>query len=188
VRTPLRLLALAAAFLACAVLCLTLGVALLSSTAFLGELGVISPVLVPSGPPSAQAATQVPAQMLSLYRSAATVCPGLPWTVLAAIGTVESSNGTSQLPGVHSGANYAGAEGPMQFEPSTFAEYDRPVPTGGADPPSPYDPTDAVFAAARLLCANGAAEGADISGAIYAYNHSKSYVAEVLSLAEAFGK
>ena len=126
-RTPLRLLALAAAFLVSAVLCLTLGVALLGSTGFLGELGVISPVLVPSGPPSAQAATQVPAQMLSLYRSAATVCPGLPWTVLAAIGTVESSNGTSQLPGVHSGANYAGAEGPMQFEPSTFSNGHRPL-------------------------------------------------------------
>jgi hypothetical protein len=188
VRTPLRLLALAAAFLGSAVLCLTLGVALLSSTGLLGELGVISPVLVPSGPPSPQATTQVSAQMLALYRGAATVCPGLPWTVLAAIGTVESSNGTSELPGVHSGANYAGAEGPMQFEPSTFAEYDLPVPPGGADPPSPYDPADAVYAAARLLCANGAADGADISGAIYVYNHSKSYVTEVLSLAETFSK
>jgi hypothetical protein len=37
------------------------------------------------------------------------------------IGTVESDNGQSNLPGVHSGANSAGAEGPMQFEPSTFA-------------------------------------------------------------------
>ena len=83
--------------------------------------------------------------------------PGLPWTVLAAIGTVESDNGQSTLPGVHSGANAAGAEGPMQFEPATFAAYDEPVPPGGADPPSPYDPTDAVYAAARLLCANGAA-------------------------------
>ena len=39
-----------------------------------------------------------------------TTCPGLPWTVLAAIGTVESDNGQSTLPGVHSGANSAGAE------------------------------------------------------------------------------
>ena len=78
--------------------------------------------------------------------------------MLAAIGTVESDNGTSTLPGVHSGANSAGAEGPMQFEPATFAEYDEPVPPGGADPPSPYDPMDAVYAAARDLCANGAAE------------------------------
>ena len=102
--------------------------------------------------------------MLSLYQAAAVTCPGLPWTVLAAIGTVESGNGTSSLPGVHSGANGAGAEGPMQFEPATFAAYDQPVPPGGADPPSPYDATDAVYAAARMLCADGAAGGADISG------------------------
>jgi hypothetical protein len=44
----------------------------------------------------------------------------LPWTVLAAIGTIESDNGQSELPGVQSGANAAGAEGPMQFLPATF--------------------------------------------------------------------
>jgi cell wall-associated NlpC family hydrolase len=54
-------------------------------------------------------------------------------------------------------------------------------------PPSPYDPTDAVYAAARLLCANGAAGGADIPGAIYAYNHSEAYVSQVLTLAQALG-
>jgi hypothetical protein len=60
--------------------------------------------------PSASAVAQIPPAMLALYQDAATTCPGLPWTVLAAIGTVESSNGTSDLPGVHSGANFAGAE------------------------------------------------------------------------------
>jgi cell wall-associated NlpC family hydrolase len=107
--------------------------------------------------------------------------------VLAAIGTVESDNGQSTLPGVQSGANPAGAEGPMQFEPATFAAYDEPVPPGGARPPSPYDPADAVYAAARLLCANGAANGADLPGAIYAYNHSAAYVSQVLTLAQALG-
>jgi cell wall-associated NlpC family hydrolase len=125
--------------------------------------------------------------MLALYQRAAATCPGLPWTVLAAIGTVESDNGQSDLPGVHSGANGAGAEGPMQFLPATFAEYAQPVPPGGADPPSPYDPTDAVFAAARLLCANGGAGGADIPGAIFTYNHSASYVQQVLALAQSYG-
>jgi cell wall-associated NlpC family hydrolase len=105
---------------------------------------------------------------------------------LAAIGTVESDNGQSDLPGVHSGANAAGAEGPMQFEPATFTEYALPVPPNGATPPSPYDPTDAVYAAARLLCANGASGGTNISGAIYAYNHSDSYVQQVLSLAQSY--
>ena len=84
--------------------------------------------------------------------------------------------------------NSAGAEGPMQFEPATFAAYDTPVPPGGADPPSPYDPTDAVYAAARLLCANGARNGADISGAVFTYNHSQSYVSQVLALAQSYGQ
>ena len=135
---------------------------------------------------SSAATTQIPPAMLALYQQAATTCPGLPWTILAAIGTVESDNGQSDLPGVHSGANAAGAEGPMQFEPKTFATYDEPVPPGGAVPPSPYDPTDAVYAAARLLCADGGAGGADLSGAVYAYNHSASYVAQVLALAQSY--
>ena len=130
-----------------------------------------------SAAPSATATSDIPPAMLTLYQQAAVTCPGLPWTVLAAIGTVESDNGQSTLPGVHSGVNSAGvAEGPMQFEPATFAAYDQPVPPGGANPPSPYDPTDAVYAAARMLCANGAANGADISGAVFAYNHASWYV------------
>jgi len=136
-------------------------------------------------PTATSAATsKIPPAMLALYQEAAATCPGLPWTILAAIGTVESDNGQSTLPGVQSGANAAGAEGIMQFEPATFAAYDEPVPRGGVDPPSPYDPTDAVYAAARLLCANGAAGGADIASAVDAYNHSASYVAQVLALAQ----
>jgi len=128
-------------------------------------------------------ARPIPADYLALYQQAAPTCPSLSWTVLAAIGTIESGNGTSTAPGVHSGANYAGAEGPMQFEPATFAEYANPVPPGGANPPSPYDPTDAIYAAARLLCANGARNNTNLSGAIYAYNHADWYVTEVLNLA-----
>ena len=138
----------------------------------------------PTATPAATAT--IPPAMLTLYQQAAMTCPGLPWTILAAIGTIESDNGQSNLPGVHSGANSAGAEGPMQFEPKTFAAYDDPVPPGGATPPNPYDPTDAVYAAARLLCADGASGGADLSGAVYAYNHSASYVAQVLALAQTY--
>jgi integrase len=54
---------------------------------------------------------------------AARTCPGLPWSVLAGIGKVESDHGQSTAPGIRSGANFAGAEGPMQFEPATFARY-----------------------------------------------------------------
>src|SRR6202035_3297121 len=108
--------------------------------------------------------------------------------IVAAVGTVESANGTSNLPGVHSGANSAGAEGPMQFEPATFAAYDEPVPPGGVIPPSPYDPVDAVYAAAKMLCADGAAGGGNVSAAVFAFNHDPSYVARVLSLAESYGQ
>jgi cell wall-associated NlpC family hydrolase len=151
-----------------------------AAVAFLG--GTVSE---PSA--SAGATATIPPPFLTLYQDAAATCEGLPWTVLAAIGTVESDNGQSDLPGVHSGTNGAGAEGPMQFLPATFAEYAEPVPPGGAEPPNPYDPTDAVYAAARLLCANGAAGGADIPGAIFAYNHSASYVQQVLALAQSYG-
>jgi cell wall-associated NlpC family hydrolase len=151
-----------------------------SAVSFLGGTGGEPPA-------SSTATTGIPPAMLALYQQAGTTCAGLPWTVLAAIGTVETDNGQSTLPGVHSGANSAGAEGPMQFLPATFAAYDEPVPPGGAVPPSPYDPTDAVYAAARLLCANGAAAGADIPGAILAYNHSASYVQQVLALAQTYG-
>lgn len=177
-------MALCIVLVAGAALCLTMGVTVIAGDG-IGGLAAIAPAISPARP-SAAAAARLPPEMLGLYERAAPACPGLPWTVLAAIGTVESSNGTSDLPGVHSGSNFAGAQGPMQFEPTTFAEYDEPVPPGGADPPSPYDPVDAVFAAARLLCANGAAGGRDIAEAVYAYNHSESYVSEVMSLAQSF--
>jgi cell wall-associated NlpC family hydrolase len=110
-------------------------------------------------------------------------------TILAAIGTIESDNDQSTLPGVYSGLNEAGlAAGPMQFEPATFAAYDTPVPPGGVNPPDIYDPVDAVYAAARMLCANGASGGANIDGAIWQYNHSQAYVTQVLDLAQTYGQ
>jgi cell wall-associated NlpC family hydrolase len=114
---------------------------------------------------------------------AASTCPGLPWGVLAGIGKVESDHGQSTAPGVHSGANLAGAEGPMQFEPATFAGYATDGDHDGQL--SPYDPGDAIYTAAAMLCANGAASGtqAGIRQAVFAYNHSWTYVNEVLSWA-----
>src|SRR5580692_6207810 len=156
------------------------GMAILASAASLLGVGSGAPAA------SSEATTNIPSAMLTLYQQAAATCPGLPWTILAAIGTIESDNGQSNLPGVHSGANSAGAEGPMQFLPKTFAAYDEPVPAGGANPPSPYDPTDAVYAAARLLCADGGAGGADLPGAVYDYNHSSAYVAQVLVLSQTY--
>jgi cell wall-associated NlpC family hydrolase len=128
----------------------------------------------------------IPTEWLSLYQQAAGTCAGLPWAVLAAIGTVETGSGQSNAPGVWSGANSAGAEGPMQFEPATFAAYGKVGPSG-ASPPSPYDPVDAVYSAAALLCANGAGSPATLGTAIADYNHSDVYVDTVLTLALAFG-
>jgi cell wall-associated NlpC family hydrolase len=133
------------------------------------------------------AAASIPAAALGIYARAGELCPGLSWTVLAAVGTVESSNGTSDLPGVLSGHNPAGAEGPMQFLPSTFEEFDRPVPPGGVEPPSPYDLVDASYAAARMLCHDGAGAPGTLGQALYDYNHSGSYVAQVLSVARSYG-
>ena len=172
---------LAGAGTACLVLALL-------GTAVVGPAVALLSVSTEPPGPSSEALAAIPGPMLALYQAAAATCPGLPWTVLAAVGTVESDNGRSTAPGVHSGANEAGAEGPMQFEPATFAAYSQPVPLGGAQPPSPYDATDAVYAAARLLCADGAAGGADIGAALFAYNHSAAYVAQVLSLAASFGQ
>jgi hypothetical protein len=99
--------------------------------------------------------------------------------VLAGIGKVETNHGRSTLPGVRSGVNAFGCcAGPMQFNvrngpPSTWDHYGR----GG----NPYNPRDAIPAAARLLCANGAP--GDLRRAIYAYNHAGWYVDQVLALA-----
>lgn len=135
------------------------------------------------GGPSVLALSDIPPSYLALYMSAAPTCPDLPWSVLAGIGTVESDNGQSNAPGVHSGANYAGAEGPMQFEPPTFAEYEVIVDDLGSR--DIYDPADAIYTAAAMLCANGASSGtsAGIRQAIFAYNHSQAYVNDVLSWA-----
>jgi membrane-bound lytic murein transglycosylase B len=116
------------------------------------------------------------AQYLALYRAAAPTCPGLSWTVLAAIGQVESGHGRND------GPSSAGAMGPMQFEPGTFAAY---AVDGDHDGKANImDPADAIFTAARYLCADGAGRGSSaLSGAILHYNHAEWYVQMVLKLA-----
>lgn len=133
--------------------------------------------------PSSLARTGIPVRYLAWYIGAAQTCQGLPWAVLAGIGKVESDHGQSDLPGVHAGANAAGAEGPMQFLPATFGEF--AIDADPAQPVSPYDPVDAIYTAARMLCADGARGGSPtgINQAIFAYNHASWYVTEVLSWA-----
>ena len=64
--------------------------------------------------PSRAAAADIPAGYLRLYRQAG-VRYRIPWSVLAAVGKVESDHGRVRLPGVRSGSNWAGACGPMQI-------------------------------------------------------------------------
>lgn len=139
-----------------------------------------------TGAPSAQALADIPRDYLPIYQQAAASCPGLDWSVLAAVGKIESDHGRSPLPGVSSGSNAAGAQGPLQFMPATFAQYAVPVPPGGANPPSPYNPVDAIHAAARLLCANGARDNRDIRAALFSYNHDQRYVDQVLTQARRY--
>lgn len=135
--------------------------------------------------PSKGALVGIPPSYLAAEASAAASCPGLSWSLLAGVAYVESHFGAEE------GPSAAGALGPYQFLPGTFAAYDHPVPgdelptpADGGMPPSPYDLIDATWAAARMLCANGAAS--DAAAALYAYNHSESYVAQVLAVAASF--
>ena len=136
-----------------------------------------------AGAPTALARADIPSAYLIWYMDAAQTCPGLPWSVLAGIGTVESDNGESGAPGVHSGHNVAGAEGPMQFLPTTFAQY--AVNADPGHPLSPYDPADAIYTAAAMLCARGARSGSPvgIEQAVFAYDHAQWYVTDVMSWA-----
>ena len=116
--------------------------------------------------PASSAAASIPANYLADFKAAGTRY-GIPWTVLAAIGEAESGFGAND------GPSSAGALGPMQFEPSTWALY--------GDGGNIMNPADAIPAAARLLVANGAP--GNLQQAIFAYNHSASYVQLVLSWA-----
>jgi hypothetical protein len=118
---------------------------------------------------------------LELYQQAAATCSGLSWTVLAAIGQIESGHGRNV------GPSSAGALGPMQFMPATWRTYG--VDGDGDGKADIMDPFDAVPGAAKYLCANGAGRGGSaLSNAIWHYNHSQSYVNGVLSLAHAYAR
>jgi hypothetical protein len=150
-------------------------------TALGGQATVIR--LVPaevstSLPVDATPSTGRPSSYLQLFQeSAARYCPGLSWTVLAAIGQIESADGQNE------GPSTAGALGPMQFLPSTWHTWGTDG-FGDTGAPNIMNPYDAVPSAARLLCADGAASGGQgLRTAIFGYNHASWYVNEVLTLA-----
>lgn len=96
---------------------------------------------------------------------------GVGWEVLAAVMYVESKFGRTRS------LSSAGAQGPMQFLPSTWDAYGL---GGDID-----DPHDAVIGAANYLRASGAP--GDLRRALFAYNRSETYVDAVLGLAELLG-
>jgi Transglycosylase SLT domain len=147
----------------------------------LGPSGRIEVLRSRSLPVAAVAPGTRPANYLQLFKaSAAEYCPGLSWTVLAAIGQIESADGTNL------GPSTAGALGPMQFLPSTWAVWGIDG-FGDTGPPNILSPYDAVPSAARLLCADGAAAGGQsLARAIFDYNHANWYVNEVLALAAGY--
>lgn len=146
-------------------------------------VNLVSYALITAGsqPVETPAPVGVPATWLDLFKQSAELCPGLSWTVLAAIAEIESGDGAND------GPSTAGAEGPMQFLPSTWAIWgtDGFGPTGT---PEIENPLDAVPSAARMLCADGAASSATLAGAIFDYNHATWYVDEVLALASEYAQ
>ena len=134
------------------------------------EAGALAAVLA-SSEASDQALSfyRIPLFLLPIYKAAA-VQYGVPWQILAAINEIETDYGSDLS------VSTAGAVGWMQFEPSTWLQYGVDALNAGyADP---YNPVDAIFAAARYLRAAGAAT--DLRAAILAYNHSEEYAESVL--------
>jgi membrane-bound lytic murein transglycosylase B len=128
--------------------------------------------------PTRAAVADVPGSYLRLYCKTAARYQ-IPWSVLAAIGKVESDHGRVRLPGVHSGSNWAGACGPMQIGCVPHSKAGNAWARYGHG--RPHDPANAIPAAARYLVDHGARRNLD--QAIYAYNHSWTYVAKVKQLA-----
>ncbi|WP_328362679.1 transglycosylase SLT domain-containing protein [Mycobacterium sp. NBC_00419] len=109
-----------------------------------------------------------PEELLGYYRDAE-AATGVSWNVLAAINFIETRFGSID------GVSTAGAQGPMQFLPSTYAGYSE-----GGDI---HSPRDSIMAAGRYLAANGFAS--DPNHAIFRYNHADQYVAAVNQYAAA---
>jgi hypothetical protein len=108
-----------------------------------------------------------PAGVLRQFYAEAELRFDIPWTVLAAVNQVETDYGRL------GNTSSAGAQGPMQFLPSTWKRYGL-----GGDI---HDPRDAILAAANYLRANGGP--GDLRRALFHYNPSTRYVDAVLRYA-----
>jgi cell wall-associated NlpC family hydrolase len=149
---------------------------------------------------SQQARNSIPASYLTWFQRVGQQYD-VPWPILAGIGKVESDDGQSTAPGVHSGNNGFGAAGPMQIGIGGAAGNTwggKPVhPAGehvngvatdenGDGIASVYEAPDAIAGAAKDLLKNGVLS--NVQQAIFAYNHSTAYVQDVLSYANMYAK
>src|SRR5215217_6880929 len=119
---------------------------------------------------------RIPPFLLSIYQAAG-IQYGIRWEVLAAINEIETDYGRNL------NISSAGAIGWMQFMPATWKMYGTDANQDGKR--DPFNPVDAIFAAARYLRAAGGDQ--DIRRAIFAYNHADWYVDSVLLRARVIG-
>jgi peptidoglycan DL-endopeptidase CwlO len=146
-------------------------------------------------PPSKEAQNSIPSDYLRIFKDTGHKY-GVPWVILAGIGKVESDDGRTSLPGVHSGSNAFGAAGPMQIgiggastntwggspvHPASQRVSGVAADGNGDGVASVYQPADAVAGAAKYLLNHGVLD--NVNGAIFAYNHLQSYVTTVLDWA-----
>lgn len=144
-----------------------------------------SKVCYPVGSPTPEVKIEpvpTPAQSTSefypIYKEASDKF-GVPWQILEAVHQVETGkSGDTEV------TSYAGAQGPMQFMPRTWDAYKEDGDGDGVK--SRYDVHDAIYGAAKLLAAGGAAEGR-VRAALWNYNHSDAYVDKVVSIAQELG-
>jgi cell wall-associated NlpC family hydrolase len=151
-------------------------------------------------PASPTAANSIPANYLALFKSIGAQYR-VPWVILAGIGKIESDDGQTTLPGVHSGANAFGAAGPMQIgiggaagntwggapvHPASERVDGVATDANGDGIASVYEPADAIAGAAKYLVEHGVIDNP--AGAVFAYNHLESYVQSVLGWASIYAK
>jgi len=163
--------------LGCAVGC---AVPLVSLVILCGAIGILAGscavAAVPAAPPPA-AIGDIPPAYLVLYEQAGERF-GLQWQVLAGIGRVETNHGRGDA---NCAPNAAGARGPMQFLPATFAEAAK---LAGIANPDICNPADAIPAAAALLQRDGAP--ANWHAALLHYNPNPAYPDEVMTWANSY--
>lgn len=121
-------------------------------------------------------AEPIPAGMQALYQQAGQAY-GLPWELLAGVGMIETGHGANK------NTSSAGAQGPMQFMPGTWAGFGVDGDSDGVK--DVLNPADAVPAAANYLKASGAP--GDYRKALFAYNRANWYVNDVLWYAQKYG-